>query len=153
MSECYYMSNGLISKILIKIEIFRVVTTWMGNSLCKISWKLDENWLRNQRNSIILVDEFNVDLTIVYWFIKYTHMSAWKVNLHSSTFKIQVNLIVILTPTRWSGTYIYRGFYTYNLRIIFICADTKPMYKQHCTCYLKPSRSDDSFWNFVQNLH
>ena len=36
----------------------------MENSVFKISWKLVENWLRNQRNSLILVDEF-CDLTIV----------------------------------------------------------------------------------------
>ena len=37
----------------------------MENSVCKISWKLVENWLRNPRNSIILVAEFIVNLTIV----------------------------------------------------------------------------------------
>ena len=37
----------------------------MENSVCEISWNLVENWLRNPRNSIILVDEFNVNLTIV----------------------------------------------------------------------------------------
>ena len=58
-----FMSNGLTFKIL--REISRVVTTWMENSVCKISWKLVENWLRNPRKSIILVDEFNVNLTIV----------------------------------------------------------------------------------------
>ena len=36
----------------------------MENSVCKISWKLVENWLRNPRNSLILVDEFNVNLSI-----------------------------------------------------------------------------------------
>ena len=36
-----------------------------GNSVSKISWLLIENWLRNPRNSLILVDEFNVNLTIV----------------------------------------------------------------------------------------
>ena len=36
----------------------------MENSVYKISWQLVENWLRNPRNSIILVDEFNVNLTI-----------------------------------------------------------------------------------------
>ena len=50
----------------------RVVTTWIKNSVCKISWKLVENWLRNPRKSIILVDEFNVSLTIV---IIYTSLS------------------------------------------------------------------------------
>ena len=41
----------------------------MENSVCEISWNLVENWLRNPRNSIILVDEFNVNLTIVLVFI------------------------------------------------------------------------------------
>ena len=39
VSEFYYMSNGLTSKI---------------------SWKLFENLLRNPRNSLILVDEFTL---------------------------------------------------------------------------------------------
>ena len=61
------MSNSLTSDILTKTfqgEIFRVVTTWMENCVCKISWKLVDNWLRNPRNSSILVNEFNVNLTI-----------------------------------------------------------------------------------------
>ena len=59
------MSNGLSSKILNKTSL-GVVTTWLVNSVCKISWKSVENWLINPRISLILVDEFIVNLTIVY---------------------------------------------------------------------------------------
>ena len=66
VSEFYYMSNGLTSKILIKTSRSLQGSYDMDeNSVCKISWELVENWLRNPRNSIILVDKFNVYLTIV----------------------------------------------------------------------------------------
>ena len=52
------ISNGPLSKLR---EFFRVVTTRAENRVCKIWF----NWLiDNPRNSIILVDEFNVNLTI-----------------------------------------------------------------------------------------
>ena len=56
------MSNGLTSTIL--IETVSVDTTWMENSVCKITFKLVENCLRIPRNVFILVYEFNVNLTI-----------------------------------------------------------------------------------------
>ena len=37
----------------------------MVNSVCKISWNLVENWLRNPRNSFTLVGELNVNVTII----------------------------------------------------------------------------------------
>ena len=44
--------------------MFRVVAPGLDYCLCKLSWKLVQNWLRNPRNSFTLVHEFNVNLTI-----------------------------------------------------------------------------------------
>ena len=83
VSEFYYMSIGLTSKILIKI-----LRDWMGNSVCKISWKSVENCLRNQRNSIILVDEFNVNLTIVSVLLWSLYLVAASWNLPELKYKL-----------------------------------------------------------------
>ena len=50
-------------KLLKNFAKLRVVT-WMEKSVCKISWKLVENWLRNPRNSLRLVVNFKGNLTI-----------------------------------------------------------------------------------------
>ena len=61
------MSNGP-SSVLPVGPYIRVFVTWIENSVCKISWQLVKNWLRNPRNSFTMVDEFNVNLIIILVF-------------------------------------------------------------------------------------
>ena len=70
----------------------------MENSVCKISWQLVVNWLRNPRNSFILVDVFNVNLTIVVD-TQVTKITVWSQTLdpgrcrhfnHRVTFNVQL---------------------------------------------------------------
>ena len=52
-----------------------------SHDMCKISWKLVENWLRNRRNSFTT---FNVNPTIVTWWIRGYKIICGRHNLHSA---------------------------------------------------------------------
>ena len=83
LSVC--LLNGLTSKILI--------TTWMENSVCEISWKLVAKWLRNRRKSFTTV---NVKPIIVW------HETVGLQSLHYTS-----------TRPKWSSTdsIIYAVFF------------------------------------------
>ena len=98
------MSNGLTSSFR---SNFRVVTTWIENSVCEIAWQLVENWLRNPRNSIILVDEFYVNLTKVFcWGGQHFVEAGGRGNIRPPRQNIRANTENIskkLDPSRFSS--------------------------------------------------
>ena len=65
--EIFFQRRFNVSLLFFNVETMSLcLPGWMENSVFKIEWKLVENWMRNPRNSIILVDEFIVNLTRLY---------------------------------------------------------------------------------------
>ena len=89
----------------------------MENSVCEISWNLVEDWLRNPRNSIILVDEFNVNLTIM------TNKSGFNFFLSIKYLSVCLSYIISVCST---SDFTKHSSKTYNTKTVhqirFVCS-------------------------------